>query len=148
HSHGGWSLEVSPEPGGCRVIAFSGAQPYRLSIDQGEFDAAPDWYWNFFHRVEAERGLDANEDLFRPGTFRARVMPGETVTLTLSTAPSAPEAASVSLQKVQKREQALLRATPDDAPEWIRQLTLAADQFIVQRWSEGKPAGTTVIAGY
>lgn len=148
HSHGGWALEVASQPKACRVTAFNGAQPYRLAIDRGEFDAAPDWYWNFHHRAEAERGLDTNEDLFRPGTFRVRLAPGETVTLTLTAAAGAQDSASPSLQKVQKREQALLRATPDDAPEWIRQLTLAADQFIVQRWSEGRAAGTSVIAGY
>jgi predicted glycogen debranching enzyme len=43
----------------------------------------------------------------------------------------------------------LLRAVPSEAPEWIRHLTLAADQFIVAR-GDGTPrgGGTTVIAGY
>src|SRR5205814_113823 len=69
HARGGWSLEVADEPHGCRVTAFPAARPYRVLIDGGEFQREPDWYWNFYHRAEAERGLDTTEDLFRPGTF-------------------------------------------------------------------------------
>src|SRR2546428_9758740 len=42
----------------------------------------------------------------------------------------------------------LLRATPSGAPDWIKRLTLAADQFIVRRSAPGgELRGTTVIAG-
>src|SRR5260221_10059612 len=38
---------------------------------------------------------------------------------------------------------------PPATPSWVRQLTLAADQFLVARGNRGDPAaGTTVIAGY
>src|SRR5438552_3637198 len=79
HARGGWSLEVADEPRGCRVTAFSAARPYRVLTDRGDFQREPDWYWNFYHRAEAERGLDATEDLFRPGTFRVRLEPGDVV---------------------------------------------------------------------
>jgi predicted glycogen debranching enzyme len=82
HSHGGWSLAVEPEESGCRVVAFADARPYRLMIDRGRFAENRDWYWGFRHRMESERGLDALEDLFRPGFFRASLAPGETVTFT------------------------------------------------------------------
>ena len=148
HSHGGWNPEVAQEERGCRVTAFPGARPYRLLIDRGDFHAEPDWHWNFFHRVEAERGLDATEDLFRPGTFKIRLEPGATVTLT-ATAESASEPVAAPLDKERKRRRSLLRAVPAAAPEWVRRLTLAADQFIVRRaTASGELAGTTVIAGY
>jgi predicted glycogen debranching enzyme len=148
HARGGWTLEVANEERGCRVTAFSGARPYRVLIDRGDFHSEPDWYWNFRHRAEAERGLDAEEDLFRPGTFRARLQPGEQVTL-IATAEPEFEAPSVALDRDQKRRRALLRATPAGSPRWIQRLTLAADQFIVSRASRsGEVQGTTVIAGY
>jgi predicted glycogen debranching enzyme len=148
HTRGGWTLEVVPEGRGCRVTAFTGARPYRLLIDRGDFHSEPDWYWNFFHRAEAERGLDAQEDLFRPGTFRARLQPGEQVTL-IATAEADFEVPSVALDQEQKRRRALSRSAPADAPQWIQRLTLAADQFIVTRASRGGDVqGTTVIAGY
>jgi len=148
HTRGGWTLEVVPEERGCRVTAFTGARPYRVLIDRGEFHSEPDWYWNFFHRAEAERGLDAQEDLFRPGTFRARLEPGEQVTLIATTEPDF-EMPSIALDRDQKRRRTLLRAAPAASPRWIQRLTLAADQFIVTRASRsGEVQGTTVIAGY
>jgi predicted glycogen debranching enzyme len=148
HSRGGWAPEVAREERGCRVTAFKGARPYRVLIDRGDFHSEPDWYWNFFHRAEAERGLDAEEDLFRPGTFRARLEPGEQVTLIATTEPDF-EAPSAGLEREQKRRRALLQSAPAASPRWIERLTLAADQFIVARASRGGEApGTTVIAGY
>jgi predicted glycogen debranching enzyme len=149
HSHGGWSLAVEPEESGCRVVAFAGARPYRLMIDRGRFAENRDWYWGFRHRMESERGLDALEDLFRPGSFRAPLAPGETVTVIATAEANAPEAPALSLERDTRRRHALLRSAPADAPEWVRRLTLAADQFIVRRaGAGGSPDGTTVIAGY
>ena len=140
-TRGGWRLAVDTEERGCRVTAFAGAQPYRLLTDRGEFVLSTDWYWNFHHRVEAQRGLDAQEDLFRPGLFRARLEPGETLTLIATAESAAPDA--------RRRREARLQAAPAAAPPWIRRLALAADQFIVRRArAEGTPDGTTVIAGY
>ena len=147
-SHGGWVPEVTREERGCRVTAFPDARAYRLLTDRGEFRAEPDWYWNFFHRAEAERGLDSTEDLFRPGTFRICLEPGATVTL-VATTESTSESAPAALESERKRRRSLLRAVPPASPEWVRRLTLAADQFIVRRaTSSGEFAGTTVIAGY
>jgi predicted glycogen debranching enzyme len=148
HTHGGWSLETAEETGGCRVTAFAGARPYRLLIDRGEFRREPDWYWNFRHRVEAERGLDAIEDLWRPGTFRASLQRGESLTL-IATAEPQFESPAAAFERESNRRRALLRAVTSGAPQWVRRLTLAADQFIVRRSRpDGTPAGTTVIAGY
>jgi predicted glycogen debranching enzyme len=148
HTQGGWSLDVSPERQGCRILAFSGARPYRLLIDRGSFTLDSDWYWRFHHRAEAERGLDAQEDLFRPGHFQARLASGETITVAATAEAGAIEPSRTALIQETRRQQTLLADVPADAPSWIRRLTLAADQFLVQRWSDGKPAGTTVVAGY
>jgi len=148
HTRGGWPLEVTTEERGCRVTAFPGARPYRVLVDRGDFKSEPDWYWNFFHRVEAERGLDSTEDLFRPGTFHVRLEPGETVTL-IATAESEFDAPAVVLDRDRSRRRSLLRATPPGAPHWVKRLTLAADQFIVRRAAaDGTLRDTTVIAGY
>ena len=148
HTQGGWRLSVEHELRACRITAFAGARPYRLGIDRGDFMPAADWHWRFHHRAEAERGLDTDEDLFRPGLFRARLAPGETVTFVATAENEEPASGRAALAQETKRQHALLRSVPSAAPEWIRQLTLAADQFIVQRWKAGAPVGTTVIAGY
>jgi predicted glycogen debranching enzyme len=117
-------------------------------VDRGDFTPSRDWYWRFHHRAESERGLDAEEDLFRPGLFRAHVSPGETVTFIATAESEEPVSARAALAQDTKRQQALLRSVSNDAPDWVRQLTLAADHFNVQRLRDGKSVGTTVIAGY
>jgi predicted glycogen debranching enzyme len=156
HSHmsGGWYLATQPSERGVRVVAFDGARPYELSIDSGRFESQPDWYWRFRHRAEAERGLDADEDLFRPGLFHANVASGADVTLTLS----AERHESLSIVEVPApahnadgTRAHTHTAAPESAhdPHWIRQLRLAATQFIVTRADrEGRRVGKTVIAGY
>jgi predicted glycogen debranching enzyme len=148
HTHGGWPLAVESEERGCRVTAFAGAHSYRVLTDRGDFTSEPDWYWNFHHRSEAERGLDTQEDLFRPGAFRVRLEPGEQVTF-IATAEADFETPAVALEREQKRRHAVLRSVPAAAPRWVRRLTLAADQFIVRRSNaQGELQGTSVIAGY
>jgi predicted glycogen debranching enzyme len=148
HARGGWSLAVAAEERGCCITAFRGARPYRVLTDRGEFSSEPDWYWNFHHRSEAERGLDTEEDLFRPGTFRLRLEPGEQVTF-IATAEADFDTPAVALEREQKRRRTLVRSVADAAPRWVQRLTLAADQFIVRRSNaQGELQGTSVIAGY
>jgi predicted glycogen debranching enzyme len=149
HGQGGWSLHVDPEDHGCRITAFDGARSYCLLLERGEFTEQKDWYWQFRHRRESERGLDAIEDLFRPGIFHARLQAGETITFIATAESTLPENASVAFERECQRRQSLLQISAADTPEWIRRLTLAADQFIVKRCGgEGSPDGATVIAGY
>jgi predicted glycogen debranching enzyme len=141
----GWTLGTSGLPRGCEIRAFEGATSYRLELDRGTFVPSPSWFWSFRLRAETARGLDDREDLFVPGEFRARLERGEAVTLRLATLPGEVSAKAFDAER---RRQAQLLATAAAAvePDWIRQLVLAADQFIVRRGAEG--TGRTVIAGY
>jgi predicted glycogen debranching enzyme len=146
HARGSRTFSLEPLSSACTITAFEGARPYTLSVDRGQFRAEPDWYWNFHHCVEAERGLDSDEELFRPGRFRAELSPGDTLTLTLSAEqqPVAP-----ALREEMARQSALVSALPSTVPAWVRQLTQAADQFLVARGGDDAASmGTTVIAGY
>ena len=51
-----------------RFTPYPGA-PAVQSLSNARFEAAPDWYRNFYYREEAERGLDATEDLATPGVL-------------------------------------------------------------------------------
>jgi predicted glycogen debranching enzyme len=149
HTQGGWELNVAAEARGCRISASASAHAYRLLIDRGRFLAGADWYWHFRHRVEAARGLDALEDLFRPGTFHARLAPNETVTWIATAESEAPTPAQPALAEEMSRRQALVTNVNASAPTWIRELTLAADQFVVTRAAADSTApGTSIIAGY
>jgi predicted glycogen debranching enzyme len=133
---------------GLRVDSFFGAVPYRLLSDRGEWQIAPQWHWNFKHRVESARGLDDIEDLVSPARWRLTLEPGIAATIIATCETTEPLAPSASLKAEQGRQSELLRAARshgllDTDEVSVRQLVLAADQFVV-----GRQSGTTVIAGY
>jgi len=151
HHRGAADYRHSTIERGVRVQSAEGAVEYRLIAQSGEYRDDPAWYWNFHHRLEAERGLDADEDLFRPGIFRLRLTAGESSALMLTAEPGEPRSALESYAAERSREDALLsrafeptrtleptRASDPPAPAttrptWIDALVLAADQFVVER---------------
>ena len=143
HSHhrGYRDTLVTAVEGGIRVDSFLGAVPYRLLSDRGEWQIAPEWYWNFKHGAESSRGLDDLEDLVCPARLRLTLDPGAAATIIATSEAAQPLPSSTSLRAEQARQRELLKAAPDDST--VRQLMLAADQFIVAR-----QGGSTVIAGY
>jgi len=153
HGRGAQPLQVESDVAECRVQAFPGARPYRLSVTDGRFSAAPEWYWNFWHRMEAQRGLDALEDLFTPGSFAADLKVGQPLFLT-ATAESAAASSGAEVQgTLQAAAQRLTASLPKSAPAWIRTLARGSDQFIVRRGAAqdtaaAGTAATSIIAGY
>ena len=148
HSHGGWDLNIREITNGIEVHAFQGARPYRVICDGARFIADPAWHWNFKHRMETARGLDDSEDLFCPGRITLVLDDGQHATLVISAESASPEDFAVVSARIHESSQALFAVLPSDAPRWIRQMALATDQFIVDRYRDGHPAGKTVIAGY
>ncbi len=145
---GGWEMQIEAQADGVRITAFAGARPYHVSCSGARFSADPLWYWHFRHRIESNRGLDDSEDLFRPGEFSLKLDAGETTTLVLNAEAKPAIALTDLLQRHDERYRVLTAFLPEEMPDWIRQLALAADQFIVERQHLGKPAGKTIIAGY
>ena len=131
---------------GVAVTQFDGATPTFLRSSAGNFDAQPLWYWNFLHREERARGLDDHSNLFVPGAFEVTLVPGQTVTLIFSADTAAVSAGDEELRSEQDRQARLLAlaGTAHAAPA-VRQLVLAADQFVVDRWLPR--ASTPVAAG-
>lgn len=148
HGHGGGNFGMHEVADGFEIAAFDGARPYRVTCPGARFTPEPGWYWRFKHRAETERGLDDTEDLFCPGFFELSIKPGGGATLTASTEDGKQENFATAARKHGRQCDAILAALPAGAPDWIAQLALAADQFIVERHRDGRPAGKTVIAGY
>jgi predicted glycogen debranching enzyme len=154
HSHlrGARPFEVLSEIQGCRVQAPDAALPFHLRISRGAFQAAGDWYWNFFHREEQARGLDAAEDLFHPGEFRAELGPGESLHLLATAEVNAPRDGEEVLKQLREHAKALTAGFARTTPKAIRGLALAAEQFVVRRLGSGNGqrdlGATSIIAGY
>jgi predicted glycogen debranching enzyme len=143
---GAQAFKLEPNAAQCRVLAFAGARPYRLSISEGQFNPAPEWYWNFWHRMEAERGLDALEDLLTPGTFAADLSLKCPVYFVATAEAAAPAPGANILEALQAASRASIAPLPKTAPAWIRTLAQASGQFIVGR---AMPRGaSSIIAGY
>jgi glycogen debranching enzyme len=146
HNRGARPFQLASDAEQCRVQAFAGARSYRLSISQGRFIAAPEWYWNFWHRMEAERGLDATEDLLMPGTFVADLGLEQPVYLTATAEAAQPAPGADILDVLKSASQRLMAPLPKTAPGWIRTLAQASDQFIVRRGEARAAAAPGAIA--
>lgn len=125
------------------------AQPYRILTNRGSVFEETEWWWNFHLSADKARGEDDQEDLFAAATITAELALGETLALAVTTEDDDPLPWESALRAEQDRLRALIEqaALPPDAPPWIRQLVLAADQFIVTR-AIGDETGKSVIAGY
>jgi predicted glycogen debranching enzyme len=146
---GAFTPEVELSEGGARVLAFPGAVPLHLRMDGAAVEAGGDWYRGFDLPRERERGLGDTQDHVHAATFEVTLAPGQTVQFVASAGTQA-EPDPAALARFRARESGLLSrfeatnpAIAKAAPGWVRQLVLAADQFIFMR-SEG----LSVIAGY
>ncbi len=152
---GDWHMDVQTRDQGLCVVAFEGATPIYLRSANGNAEPAHEWYRNFDLAVERSRGLDDHEDHLHCGTFHFSLEPGKAVSIVLSTEADARLDAPAALQERVAQERDLLdrwargsSAAADNAPGWVQQLVLAADQFVVKRPVEGEPEAHSVIAGY
>lgn len=144
---------------GLRIKMFDEAQPYYLLSDKAEITPQFDWYEDFFLSIEDYRGQrDVTEDHLYLAQLQITLKPGETFAIVASTEPSASLAldSEAAYARRQAYEQALLdRAVQSggfgaglELPAAVRQLVLAADQFIVRRPTAADPQGKSIIAGY
>ncbi|HYL62628.1 MAG TPA: amylo-alpha-1,6-glucosidase [Candidatus Methylomirabilis sp.] len=152
---GDWRMKISPVERGVMVLPFEGAVPFYLRSVQASCEPHHEWHRDCFLPMERERGLDDHEDHLFAALFRAKLNVGESVTIVATTeARPVPDGESSRAQRV-NHEAVLLKAwttqnprSAPSAPGWLRQLILAADQFIVQRSLPDQPDGHSVIAGY
>ncbi len=88
--------------------------------------------------------MPASEDLYALGRFRVTLQPGESWTFLATTELEVDWDWAASLAAAQDRSRQLVaEGGLDSQPDWVQQLVLAADQFLVRRGD-----GQTVMAGY
>ncbi|MEH1926070.1 amylo-alpha-1,6-glucosidase [Nostoc sp.] len=159
----GWQMNVDAIEHGVRITAFKEAVPLYLLSDlpkgdscasRGHATPAHEWYYEFDLARERDRGLDDREDHLHAATFDATLQPGESLTFVASTEVHPKLDGQVALKLPRSLEQKLLgfwkqsRVHAKADPDWVSQLVLAADQFIVSRPLPDEPNGKTIIAGY
>jgi predicted glycogen debranching enzyme len=139
HENAGCELQPQAQGNVLRFEPYAGV-PAVLSLSNGEYQHAADWYRNFHYAEEAARGLDAEEDLASPGVFRFDVAEQEALWIVTADLPGklaledeSPRAL-VSRLRQSERQRRSGFATP---------LERAADQYRVKRGD-----GRSLIAGY
>lgn len=131
-----WNGRLLVESGG-RGTPFShhrvpatNRTPEVFFAHDGRFESGPEWYLNTIYRCEDKRGYAGLEDVWRPGTVRWTLQPGQTIHFAVGTDPidlgrivseNGREAISVVNTVVQEQK------TDSTYAELVR----AADQFIV-----------------
>ena len=155
---GDWRMKIDAVESGLQVTAFDGAIPFYLLSACAKVQPRHDWSRDYFLPLERYRGLDDREDYLLAAVFRAALQPNQSVTIVFSTNASASLDGDVAHAQNAKRESDLLAQwssadarAASSAPGWVRQLILAADQFVVERDMPDDPEnsdGKSIIAGY
>lgn len=122
----GQSVAWTPYPGRPAVSALS----------NGAYAHAPDWYRNFLYAAEAERGLDAIEDLACPGSFTFDLDDGRPACLVLRAGTGGPARAEAHARRAIASERLRRGSLGTD-------LERAARSYLVDRGT-----GRTLIAGF
>jgi predicted glycogen debranching enzyme len=114
----------------------------RLVLHADFLSAEPtgNWYRNFEYAIEKERGFDFHEDLFQPCILKFDLAKPVSIFATTEKESNL-DIKWLEKSEMKRRADLVVRSKAKDP--FIRQLILAADQFIVDR-GEGK----TIIAGY
>ncbi|MGJ3247502.1 MAG: amylo-alpha-1,6-glucosidase [Elainellaceae cyanobacterium] len=150
-----WRMDIAPIERGVKIHAFDQATPFYLWADRGTLSDAHEWYHGFDLAIERYRGLGDRDDHLHAATLQVVLNPGDAISMVASTAPQDTTDGTAALASRQQYELELLNrwsSTPylitERAPDWVKQLVLAADQFIVNRPLLSQPDGKTIIAGY
>jgi len=148
-----WQPAIDPLDGGLRLQLFDDAVPFYLLSDRADLTPQFDWYEDFLLSLEEYRGQsDISEDHIYAAHARIVLQPGETVTLAATTERDANLDGEAAYAARRAYEHGLLQrvsamhAAPLTAP--LKQLVLAADQFIVKRPTRTDRDGHSIIAGY
>jgi predicted glycogen debranching enzyme len=152
---GDWRMNIAPVEQGMKVQALDGATPFYLKSSSAACELRHEWYLDCYYAEETERGLDDREDRLFAALFRTKLQVGCSVTLVATTEATASldgetaraERANHDVQRFHEW-QARNEALAEEAPSWLWQLILAADQFIVKRSLPEEPDGRSIIAGY
>ena len=116
-----------------------------VTCDQATFTNDPQWWHDLYYPIEAERGQSAEEDHYLPGRFDLTLSDGDPKTFTL-TAALGPAVEACPTESARARHLTASRQCTEDLDHSLL-LTIAADDFVVERDMGGKTQ-STILAGY
>jgi predicted glycogen debranching enzyme len=160
---GDWRMQIASVPNGVCVTAFDGATPFylRSAAASAELISEPGqppgsvWYRDYELAEERARGMENREDHLHAATFRVTLQPGASASLVFSVDANASLDGAAALEAERSRQRDLLarfpsarRAVAAPVPDWVPQLVLAADAFLVAAAEKVPETPSQIIAGY
>jgi len=142
HENVAINREIEQRPGLATIAPYQGLPSLHLAHSAVELRTTAEWYRNFEYDAERERGLDFSEDLFNPCLLRFDLKLRPYAAIIASTEWRDVTQASNLREAEITRRKSVVASSPADDP-FVRDLTVAADQYIVSRGDQ-----KTVIAGY
>ncbi|MFN0303884.1 MAG: amylo-alpha-1,6-glucosidase [Burkholderiales bacterium] len=136
------------------VVSMPGWFTLGLQARGGAIEPVKYWVENFDLPVERERGLPDRDNHLCVGHATLELRAGEWVGIVGSLDPKASPYIEEAMRRFIANDESLLQRarslTPElvDAPDWVHQLVLAADNFVFARPLADHPNGESVIAGY
>ena len=122
-----------------RIDPGPGMPPLFLRAPGGRALVEPDWYRRFHYRAEAERGYDADEDLWSPLVWVWDLAPSAEAHLVCSTEPMGDAPARLRTAEARRRE-----AFPRTGDPMFDELARRSENFLAEP-PEGEPA---ILAGF
>ncbi|WP_262269925.1 amylo-alpha-1,6-glucosidase [Microvirga yunnanensis] len=149
---GRFDPQVTAAPSRLQVRADSFT--LHLQVPGGTVHPQRHWVENFDLPIERERGLNDRDHHLCVAEAELALVPVRWVGLVASLSADASEDIEAALARRRARDGALLEQAAkhdpvfDGPPEWVAQLILAADAFVIARLLPGGPDGFSVVAGY
>ena len=152
---GNWQMKIESVEHGVQVTAYDGAIPFYLASTDAKVELRHEWYRDYFLPMERDRGLGDHEDHLLAGTASLNLAVGKSATFVLTTNDRTElDGARGHAEHIERERHLCSQWQTSDpqgssvAPTWIRQLILAANQFVVKRTLPEVPDGKSIIAGY
>jgi predicted glycogen debranching enzyme len=142
HQNGAVNPAIELAPNSASMQLYAGLPRLYFGHDAQHLQNQGYWYKHFLYRLEQERGLDFDEDLFNPFVLSWKLSMTSRATVIASTEPTDIQRAPAARKAELQRRQHLLQSSPVDDP-LVRTLTTAADQYLARRGDDW-----TIIAGY
>src|SRR5512143_1329191 len=124
---GGLTTTTEIEADTARIRAKAGLPELRMRAPGGRAVLQPDWYRRFYYSAEAERGYEAEEDLWSPLVWVWELPPSEEASLVLSIEPVYDSPARLRVLEAQRRE-----SYPRSGDGLFDELARRAENFLVE----------------
>lgn len=112
-------------------VPASARTPEVFFAHDGEFRAEPHWHLNAIYRREDQRGYSGLEDLWKPGSFRWTLSPGQTVHLACSTEPVELARVLADLNQARENLDRQTAVVSSESDSRLEMLVRAGESFVL-----------------